>query len=286
MFKKTLVSLFFATLFFYPQNGSPMNIFEAIEKNDPEQVKHLVLIEQVDVNQTDSNGETPLHEACSEENFNIVKLLLEKDADPNMPNNKGETPICWACCCGNFDIVKLLLEKDADPNRADRQGKTPLYWACHTALRKILRCPKGLEIVLLLLENGAIVSEEDINGTRDETIKKYLEKVMVFDKTTNKLNFIIQQKSEWPEIFPILVKRATYTSMQDTYENNTPIQKTLCYEFCTKSKAASDIIAKMTQEHKGNKKYTQFIEKIIMRKNFHNNINKNTKYKNIKIVCM
>ena len=71
-------------------------------------------------------GRTPLHEACLEENFDAVKVLVEAGADLEATDNEGKTPLHLAWNL-SYTMAELLLEKGANPNTADVQGNTPLH---------------------------------------------------------------------------------------------------------------------------------------------------------------
>ena len=76
-----------------------------------------------DPNLQEQGRYTPLI-VSSDNDYDIVKLLLENGADPNIQNHEGYTPLIWATIMGCNDIVKLLLENGADPNISDRWGDT------------------------------------------------------------------------------------------------------------------------------------------------------------------
>jgi len=56
------------------------------------------------VNAPDANGNTPLSLAISDENVNMIKLLLKNKLDPNTPiNENNETLIMWASRTNNSE---------------------------------------------------------------------------------------------------------------------------------------------------------------------------------------
>lgn len=77
-----------------------------------------------DVNDSDSEGLTPLHWAVSGEEADTVRLLLEHGADPNYPDETGRTPLHLAAVEGIMDLATLLLCAGAEPAIVDDQGDT------------------------------------------------------------------------------------------------------------------------------------------------------------------
>jgi len=123
---------------------------------------------------------TPLMEAASAGNADIVRLLLEHGADVNAQSSSGNTPLMYACAGGHEEVVTLLLEANANVEDHNENGHTPLMEAAsagHVGVAKILlshgaginthsnefkesaltlACYKGhLEMVRFLLEAGA-----------------------------------------------------------------------------------------------------------------------------------
>eukprot|EP01119_Soliformovum_irregulare_P003116 TRINITY_DN1341_c0_g1_i1.p1 TRINITY_DN1341_c0_g1~~TRINITY_DN1341_c0_g1_i1.p1 ORF type:complete len:1290 (+),score=340.11 TRINITY_DN1341_c0_g1_i1:82-3951(+) len=72
------------------------------------------------VNETTSNAETPLHNACWSGNLGIVRVLVQQGAEINCLNKVGETPLMWAVRGHHLDIVQYLLSVHA---RTDIVGK-------------------------------------------------------------------------------------------------------------------------------------------------------------------
>jgi len=62
----------------------------------------------------------------------LVKVLLvhAKDIDADQQDKEGRTPISWAAQYGHTEVVKALLCDDrVDSGRQDEHGQTPLSWA-------------------------------------------------------------------------------------------------------------------------------------------------------------
>ncbi|XP_069022108.1 ankyrin repeat domain-containing protein 34B [Embiotoca jacksoni] len=107
----------------------------------------------------------PLLRAVFLRRLRLTRLLLEGGAYINESDSQGQTPLMVACRTQHIDaqsasrakLIHFLLEKGADPNIQDKEGRSALMHAC--------REQAGPEVVSLLLANGADVSLEDQSGT-------------------------------------------------------------------------------------------------------------------------
>jgi len=79
--------------------------------------------ENIDVNQRDANGCTPLMIASRDGHREIVKMLLKhKNIDVNLQNKKGLTALAEASRSGHNEIVKLLSDHNA--NKQENKSRT------------------------------------------------------------------------------------------------------------------------------------------------------------------
>ncbi len=118
-------------------------------------------------------GETPLHAACSKQNYAKVKELLDQGAEPNTQDNNLWTPLHevapYAEC---LNIVKLLLDHGANPNVPGGDfNTTPLHEAALSGC---------IENCRLLIQRGASKTARNSRGKFpfDFALNKETEKVI------------------------------------------------------------------------------------------------------------
>ena len=111
------------------------------------------------INQSDSNGETPLHKSVEKGSLPHVKLMIALGANIEARNDLGNTPI-WLACAKKYPcIVEELLDNGADVNAINLKGNPPLYTTCQSG---------PLKIAEMLLIRGA--NAEIMNNNKDTLI--------------------------------------------------------------------------------------------------------------------
>jgi len=88
---------------------------------------------------SNTNGETPLHQAIMRGLDYVVKWLLELGANVNAANISGDTPLHYAIQVQRLDIIEQLLAKGADKHICNKDGKTPLALARDTSINIFAR---------------------------------------------------------------------------------------------------------------------------------------------------
>ncbi|KAH3890066.1 hypothetical protein DPMN_014135 [Dreissena polymorpha] len=107
-------------------------------------------LKTLNINITDKNGYTPLHQAAVNGHRDIVEALLKADAEPGLEDNQGCTPVHLASWSGNPEIVMQLLNAGTQPesavepvqvNHQNKNGDTALHSAAqygHVAVVDVL----------------------------------------------------------------------------------------------------------------------------------------------------
>jgi len=85
------------------------SLHNAIEINY-EQIGKILIVNGIDLNAVDNNGNTPLHYAAKSNRIWAIKLLVTHKAFLQVKNNKGETPYDIAEENGYKNILRLLSE--------------------------------------------------------------------------------------------------------------------------------------------------------------------------------
>lgn len=97
----------------------------ACSSGDSDEVKTYLKI-GVNINTTNIDGLTALHQACIDANIEMVRFLVENNADINSQDNEGWTPLHAAVSVGNLDVSKYLINKGARLNICNNDSDLPI----------------------------------------------------------------------------------------------------------------------------------------------------------------
>lgn len=88
---------------------------------------HLINETEIDINQADRNGYTPLHFAVQENNYSVVEALIRKKAMIDPIDKYGNTPL-YKCVTErvNINITTVLLEHGANVAIKNGFGYSPM----------------------------------------------------------------------------------------------------------------------------------------------------------------
>lgn len=87
----------------------------------------LLYLHGYDINITQQNGSTPLHNAATHGTIDCVKFLVANGANINATDLfQGLTPLHDAMYNGQLECAKFLLAHNADTNIKDKSGRTAI----------------------------------------------------------------------------------------------------------------------------------------------------------------
>jgi ankyrin repeat protein len=120
--KLNLVNNHLKNMLIKDENGNPLQYREkssllhiCIEKNLIELLIYFIS-KNININIFNCNYETPLKYACKLNKLPFVKILLEKGADPNINSILNYSCLHSAIDNNNYEMVKLLIDYNADYN--------------------------------------------------------------------------------------------------------------------------------------------------------------------------
>ena len=152
-------------------------------------VKEMVNNYGADVNETDSDNQTPLYHAVQNNNIKAVKFLLENKADTEIANDSGISPLVLAVSNNNTKIAELLIKEGNANVYGSYAGKYldnyPMYYAVSHTNKNMIKLlldnsfdlkrePSLLgyaiensdeSIVRYLIDNGADINYKNADGT-------------------------------------------------------------------------------------------------------------------------
>lgn len=149
----TLIFALFTTTNLFSQES---DLEGKVRDNDIKAVKELIA-SGANINQQDeTNGYTPLMEACYRNYKEMAKLLISEGADINhQGKTNGHTSLIMACNFNYVELAKLLISEGADINIRGKDGSSAL----------IAAGANSQELVELLLSKGADVNAKMVDGT-------------------------------------------------------------------------------------------------------------------------
>ena len=115
------------------------------------------LLEKVDINARDRDGNTALYLALKRDRKEIFDLLLERNADVNVPAKGNSTVLHLAAGTDDLATARKLVERGANVNAVnDSQGDIPLIQSC------IGNYPQT-KMIELFLDKGADINHQGKN---------------------------------------------------------------------------------------------------------------------------
>jgi ankyrin repeat protein len=113
----------------------------------------------------DREGKPLLHYASSLGRTEIMRLFLKGRAkEAIVPDGKGKTPVHYAAKSRFPGAVELLTDFNFDVNVKDAKGRGPLHY-CTTMGENAQNTKWVNEVVMKLVNNGAVVNAQDEDGS-------------------------------------------------------------------------------------------------------------------------
>ncbi|CAH1389679.1 unnamed protein product [Nezara viridula] len=97
----------------------------ACKAGDRDEILRL-LKKGADIDTHDVDGLSALHQACIDDNLELVEFLVENGADVNKGDNEGWTPLHATASCGFLSIARYLIEKGANVAAVNNDGELPV----------------------------------------------------------------------------------------------------------------------------------------------------------------
>ncbi|XP_073977234.1 protein phosphatase 1 regulatory subunit 12B-like isoform X7 [Rhodnius prolixus] len=110
----------------------------ACKAGDKEEILRL-LKKGADIDTSDVDGLSALHQACIDDNLDLVEFLVEHGADVNKGDNEGWTPLHATASCGFISIAKYLIENGANVAAVNNDGELAVDVAECDAMEDMLQ---------------------------------------------------------------------------------------------------------------------------------------------------
>ncbi|KPI84845.1 hypothetical protein ABL78_6102 [Leptomonas seymouri] len=136
------------------ENGNTV-VHLALDKSSAT-LEYVVQKLRADVNATNAQGRTPLHEAVTHNYVECCELLLDNGADDTIQSTTQSTPFHTAAACGSVECMEVIFARSETPaekvNELDRQRSSALHKCAFDGDVRVSRW---------LVEHGATIDVAD-----------------------------------------------------------------------------------------------------------------------------
>lgn len=137
----------------------------------------LEVIDQIDLNITDSTKESLLHYTVRFNSIDFARLLLMHKANPNIKNANGDTPLMLACKMGKENFIKLFIKFNANIDEKNNFGETSLHMALLNGNIDIIKVLVNEKTNLsLLTDSNRSISHYAVKSGKISVLKFIMEK--------------------------------------------------------------------------------------------------------------
>ncbi|XP_066463855.1 protein phosphatase 1 regulatory subunit 12C isoform X2 [Eleutherodactylus coqui] len=115
------------------------------------------------IDSTNTDGISALHQACIDENLEVVEFLVNHSANVNQADNEGWTPLHVAASCGYMEIAEYLLKHSANIAAVNSDGDVPLDIAEDDCMETLLRAEitkRGIDIEAAKREEEEVLLQD------------------------------------------------------------------------------------------------------------------------------
>lgn len=139
------------------------SLIQAIKLKDEHRVK-LLMYAQVNPNEKNDEGFTPLYFAAQYLTPETLAMIIDKGAKVNLKSTYNLTPLMAAAAAGRADNVQVLLEYGADPNLLDDKELTALDHAFNNHQLETAILLNPITTIKKSTMNFADWTDETMNG--------------------------------------------------------------------------------------------------------------------------
>ncbi|PAA86229.1 hypothetical protein BOX15_Mlig002238g1 [Macrostomum lignano] len=111
----------------------------ACSSSDFDEITRLLQEDKVEINTSNIDGLTALHQACIDNKLELVRFLCEHGADLHARDKEGWTPLHATALGGHTEIAKYLIKRGASLTSANSDGDLPVDVAEQSEMRNLLR---------------------------------------------------------------------------------------------------------------------------------------------------
>lgn len=101
----------------------------AVRHGHTDLIQVLLKTGQIDINDQDDGGWTPIMWAAEDKQYDATQVLIENGANLHIRDLEFNVPLHWAALSGNIEVCKLLLDEHTDINSINIHKETPLHIA-------------------------------------------------------------------------------------------------------------------------------------------------------------
>jgi len=139
------------------------SLIQAIKLKDEQRIK-MLMYAQVNPNEKNDEGFTPLYFAAQYSTPETLTLILDRGAKVNLLSKYNLTPLMAAAAAGRADNVKILLEYGADPNLLDDKELTALDHAFNNHQLEAAILLNPITTIKKPTMNFEELTDENMNG--------------------------------------------------------------------------------------------------------------------------